>query len=441
MRRTSLLVRISLIIVILLSLVLSFLIWTNNQRYEKKTDTQTATKRDVTNSNNTQQNLEQVYLPVEVLTVDSQKQPRIVYNHKESLTSEIREAMQKWHIRTARVSPAKYSELTTRMNTVQLVYHDQISLQLFGKLIGQTALKGAVRDHTFNRVIFSTEGNINKVFFVNDQTNNIWQSQVTHANVSQILSLLRTADFSAKVSLQNMQGQLRTFYPEGLSLRPYSYLITRRNENTYISALLSDSANSSVDTHESGHETTYSAGNYNDYQLTVDHSTDQLKYLDNTETDIPATLQLLLEQSLKAIISIDNPLTDVRFFSTETGNDMVSFRSYVEGFPIFQQSDFGAFKVTYTNSGSRVDFSSRILQVPVPATNGRVKLPATTTILSQLHEAGYAQTEIQDIAVGYRWIPDKESTDIIDLNPTYYVQIGNKWRDYHDWLTDKSGVN
>ncbi|MFD1465450.1 YycH family regulatory protein [Lapidilactobacillus mulanensis] len=440
MRKTNILVRISLIIVVLISLVLSYLIWTNNQRYEKRTDTQTTTKRDVTSSDTNEQNLAQVYLPTEIISVDSKSQHHLIYNHKESLVSELRDTMKTWKIWTAHASTSKYDELISQSNTVQLVNPDQISLQLFGKVEAQKALKNAIRDRSFTRVIFSTEGDIDKVFFVNDQTKKIWQSRVTDAKVSKILSLLRAADYSAKVALRSVQGQVRTFYPEGLSLRPYSYLITRRNENTYISALLSDSANSTVDTRESGNETTYYAGNYNDYQLLVDHSTDQLKYTDNTQSDVPASLQALLEQSFKAISEVDNPLTDVRFFDADTDNNTVSFRSYVEGFPIFQQSDFGAFKVSYTNTGSQVDFSSRILQVPIPATTSRVALPSTQSVLDTLKNAGYATDKIQDIIVGYRWVPDTESTDIIDLKPTYYVQIGGKWRDYQDWLADKSEV-
>ncbi|HJE14829.1 MAG TPA: two-component system activity regulator YycH, partial [Lapidilactobacillus dextrinicus] len=59
-------------------------------------------------------------------------------------------------------------------------------------------------------------------------------------------------------------------------------------------------------------------------------------------------------------------------------------------------------------------------------------------MINQLINVGYTEKQIKDFAIGYRWVPDTDETDIVDLKPTYYVKINNRWRDYQDWLADKT---
>lgn len=436
MRRNNLLVRLSLIVAVVISLVLSFLIWTNNQRYERKTDTETTTKREETTTE--QGNLEQVYLPTELIAVNANKDHQLIYDHQVSLSSEMRSIMKKWQFKLVRVSYTDYADLVNEPSSVQLGYHDFISLKLFGKVISQKALQDVARDRKFNRIIFSTKADAKTVYLLNDKTKQVWQGTVDNIKPTQVKKLIKAADFSTSIHQQNVNGKLRIFYDQPISLKPYSYLINRRNENTYISSLLSDSTNSSVDTRESGSKTIYYGGNYRDQQLTVDHRSDQLTFVDNTLTAIPNSLQSLLEKSFTAINGVDNPLTDVRYYSADEKKHAVSYRSYVEGFPIFQQSDFGAFEYGVSDTGTTINFSSRILQVPVPTKSAAVELPITTTMVDQLINAGYAENKIQDIAVGYRWVPDLSENDIVDLKPTYYIKINDRWRDYQDWLADKT---
>ncbi|WP_164506835.1 YycH family regulatory protein [Lapidilactobacillus bayanensis] len=436
MRRTNLLVRLLLIIAVIISLVLSVLIWTNNQRYERKTDTETSAKREETTTEQT--NFEQVYLPTQVVNVTASKQHHLIYDHQVSLAAELRDVMKKWRFRIVRASYTNYSDLIDSPSTLQLGYRDFISLKLFGKVESQTTLQKLNRDHKFTRIIFSTDTQMGTVYFVNDKTKQVWQSSVSNVKISQVTKLIKAADFSTTVDQQHLHGQLRTYYEQPVSLTPYSYLINRRNENTYISALLSDSTNSAVDTRESGSKTIYYGGSYRNRQLTVDHRRDQLKFVDNTVTSLPDSLQGLLEKGFTAINDVGNPLADIRYFSADEKTHRVSYRSYVEGYPIFQQSDYGAFEANFNNTGSTINFSSRTLQVPVPSKSTKVVLPATKVMIQQLVTAGYTEKQIQDFAVGYRWVPDTDETDIVDLRPTYYVKIDNRWRDYQDWLADKT---
>ncbi|WP_461218603.1 YycH family regulatory protein [Lapidilactobacillus salsurivasis] len=435
MRKTNLFVRFVLIVAILISLVLSYLIWTNNQRYERKSDTEsTVTTALITN----QQALSQVFLPTEVVKVDQKGNQQLVYNHKENLVLEIRKLMANWSYRSSHRSTKRYADLMSLNGSVQLIYSDQLSTQLFGEVAKQDSLKSATTDHAFDRIVFNLTGDLDHVYFLDDRTQSVWESRVSKADASPVATLINKCDFKATVTQETLSGQPRLFFKNSVKLQPYSYLINRRNETTYISALMSSDNNANVESRESGGQTVYYGGGSYHNQLIVDHRSDQLEFVDNSRTTIPESLNRLQESGFTMLNSIGNPLTDIRYYDVDNTKKTIAFRSFVEGFPIFQQSDFGAVKITFSRSGSHIKFSSRVLQVPVPAASQQITLPATATILQKLIAAGYRKGEIQDLVVGYQWVTDQEEADIVDLTPTYYAKINDRWQTYQTWIDDKT---
>ncbi|WP_261807229.1 YycH family regulatory protein [Lapidilactobacillus luobeiensis] len=437
MRKTNVLVRIILIIAILISLVLSYLIWTNNQRYERRSDTESAVNTALISN---QQALNQVFVPTEVIHVDRQGGQKLVYNHKENLVLEIRKLISKWSFRSSHRSTTRYNDLLKQTDSLQLVYSDQLSTQLFGEVTKQDSLKSSPTDHAFDRIIFGLDDDPTQVYFLNDQTQTVWQSRVSKATAAPITALIEKCDFKAKVTQEVLSGQPRLFFQEQVSLQPYSYLINRRNETMYISALMSSDSNANVESRESGGQTVYYGGGSYHNQLIVDHRSDQLEFVDNSRTTVPESLNRLQESGFTMLNSIGNPLTDIRYYSVDDTKKTISFRSFVEGFPIFQQSDFGAVKISFSRSGSHIKFSSRVLQVPVPAGSDLVTLPATNTVLQKLLSAGYTKDKLQDLVIGYQWVTNQSESDIVDLTPTYYAKINDRWQTYQDWINDKTGV-
>ncbi|MCW3779919.1 two-component system activity regulator YycH, partial [Levilactobacillus namurensis] len=81
-------------------------------------------------------------------------------------------------------------------------------------------------------------------------------------------------------------------------------------------------------------------------------------------------------------------------------------RSYVGGFPIFNQTENGDVRIQLTSNGlDRYYFSLYSLQVPVPTTGQKqaVTLPSSTSVLKRLKAAGYKDSKIGSIELGYEW--------------------------------------
>ena len=440
MRKTNFFVRILLVIAVLISMVLSFLIWTNNQRYERKTDTDTTvTDLSVTN----RQSLREVYLPTQIITVNADQGKHLIYNHKESLVTALTKLIGKWQFSPVEKAQSSYQDLVQAPNTMQVVYADHFSLTLFSEINKQPELKQTQQkkgkkqqDHVFDRLMIKTTGKIKQVYFLNDATKQVWRSKIEPVSTKKLTKLIAACDFQLPITQQTLGKKLCVFYPQTVSLQPYSYLTLQQNENTYISALLSQDKKTDVDSRESGGRTTYYGGKYHN-QLVVDHRDNQLEFTDNSQTTLPTNFSKLLKESVNLLTDVGNPLTDIRYARVDRSNQSVAFRNYVEGFPIFQQSNYGAAKVTFSNSGSHINFSNLVLQVPVPTRDQKVTLPSTKVVLQKLLAAGYQESDFQNVMLGYHWQVDQESNEIVDLIPTYYLEMNDHWQDYRDLLSDK----
>lgn len=48
--------------------------------------------------------------------------------------------------------------------------------------------------------------------------------------------------------------------------------------------------------------------------------------------------------------------------------------------------------------------------------------------------AGVRARLITDILIGYQWTGSRHELTVVDLQPTYYVEMKGEYRDYTSWL-------
>ena len=217
-----------------------------------------------------------------------------------------------------------------------------------------------------------------------------------------------------------------------ITLKPVSYLITKQSNNNYISNLLNSKQGSDITTHKVNDRIIYRNGMYR--LLDVDSRNDLVNFVDYSKTNIPDNVPDILNESYRALVKIGNPLNGTYLYNYDRKNQNLIFRNYVEGFPIFQQSKNGTVKVEFSHNGQNLLFSKKVLQVPVPAEQKSIRLPATSDIITGLKDNGYNVHNIQKITIGYKWSDDSQNREIVDLTPAYYVKMNNQWKTYADWI-------
>ena len=133
---------------------------------------------------------------------------------------------------------------------------------------------------------------------------------------------------------------------------------------------------------------------------------------------------------------VSDTLANIRFFDYDAKNSKVVYRNYVEGFPIFDQTPYGAIEMKLVdNTSLKYNFSLNTLQIPVPTGRKDTKLITTDELLNSLRNHGYSSNKITDIELAYQWSNTKSSDILITLQPTWFVKYNGKYMNYTQMLS------
>lgn len=438
MKSRNLVLRMLLLAMIALSLVLSWLIWTNNARFQRDTTDLTTKQTDTTNV----QKLSAVYLPTEVVYTNKVGQKELLSNRKENLVDQLRQVLKTWQfgrLSTAAITSRNYFTVINQPNTVALKYPSTVSAQIFGSAFNQN-IRRTDRQKGFNRVLVllnHRQQQTGKVYFLNDKTRKGYRVTVKKRQLTQVLKALDQAPTRVAITEQSLNGVPQVFYQNQVKVTQYSYLINKQNATDLMTTLMKRNS-TDVTSKESGHSTIYNDGNYR--TLRVNHKQGTVGFEDYSQTNSEKRLTPMLTNSFKELARLGTVPVNMRYFYFNPTTRTVVYRSYVEGYPVFNQTDFGTVEVQLLATGNKMDFSVYNLQVPLPSDKSASTLPQTQTVLTRLLNAGYSEKNIKRIQIGYRWQINKGSRSVIDLVPTYYILMDKKWQSLDQWLT-ATGVN
>ena len=437
MRRSSFILRLALILTVLLSLFLTWKIWTGNAQYQqatKSTDTE-----QVTNSTLTEQEL---YLPTKIIVCDSNGKSWQVYNTHDNLPENLHNCAETWTIsnihKISNLSSEEYLNKLTMPNSLTMNYETNINSYMFNRII--PFAKHVKRNFKFNRIQLLLNKKSKQINFFNDQTHAMYTAELQKYHPQPVIMLLKRVDIKLPIIQKWHDNNLWTEYPNGIQLAPYAYLVTQQMQTQYIASLFNSKNPNDVDAHENDGNTIYSLGTSK--RLTLSHNNGLLIFNKFNIGDVSGLQDLLVngEQSIKPIA---NPLTNLRYFAVNESHKTIDYRCFVEGFPIFATAHRSLIQVNFANNNEQLVFNNNILQVPLPTQNKMVNLPSTMQVLNELQQVGINNKQIQNIILGYQWQTASSSNQVVNLQPTYYVQIDNGWQAYQTLIerqmTSKAG--
>lgn len=419
MKISRMLVQASLVIAAIVSFILSFLLWTNNSRYQMQPETRIID--GVTGTQNVIKKLD-VYSPSQILWNDSGNL-KLVYNNKHNVINAVQTDMKKWdfgEITKVVNTKNQYEKFLDSKDAIQLLYSMSMPIKYYGQILKKDSL--TENKYMFNRVLISFSTKDKNIYLGDDVTKTVYKVKVSTGTSKNIIKLLKKTDISIPVELQVLNKSVAIEYKEHVSLPPYSYLVNKQEDNSFISNLLGPN---NITTRQSGNLTTYSASAYQ--RLVSDSKRNELSFYDYTKTKEPKNNIQVLNKGFELVNQINNPLSNAKLFEADWKNKILIYREYVEGFPTFQKSDFGATKVSFSKSGQIAQFSNKIIQVPVPSDQPSVVLKSTKEIINDLRSVNYNIDKISYIDLGYKWQEDPDNKNIVDLIPTYFIKSEGKW--------------
>lgn len=429
MKITKALLPLGLAAAVTVSVVLSAMIWTNPAQYER--NRQRSSNTPTTELSTRPQ--KDVYLPTQVVYSDVNGNQELLNNRKVNLTTELREALTKWQFsRVNRVnvsSKAAYMRYLTRKSSLLLSYASPINVKMFNTVFGSDLNS---RTTQFSRILVPLNDR-DHIYLLDDKRQDVYQVTVKSSDTQAIRKIMKENLFRINVTMKWLSQSATAYVKSGVTVPSYSYLVNQQSTDYFTTRLLNKGESTNVSAKKTKDSTIYSDGASR--QLTVYSKQGTALFEDYSALQSSLTFSQALKASYSAVKTIGIPMENLRYYGYSAKNSTVTYRSFVEGFPIFNQSNYGAARIQMLSQGvRRYNFSLYSLQVPVPTDKKSVTLPGTQAVIDQLVAAGYRKDKISSLQVGYQWLTSTSSDKVVNLTPTWYVHYNGSWKTYTQLL-------
>jgi len=429
MKITKALLPLGLTIAVAVSVTLSAMIWTNPAQYERSR--QRSSNTPTTELNTRPQ--KDVYLPTEVVYSNAAGKQELLNNRKVNLTTEIREALSKWELGgIRRIQPgsrAEYMKYLTTKSSLLLSYSAPVNIKMFNTVFGSQLARHSAE---FSRIMIPLN-DAKHLYLLDDQNQEVYRISVRKSDLTALQKILKENLFHINVQMKWLNQSAIPYVNSSVTVQSYSYLVNQQSTDYFTTRLLNKGESTNVSAKKNKDNTIYSDGASR--QLTVYNKRGTALYEDYSALQSSFTFSQALSASYTAVKSIGIPMENLRYYGYSKGKSTVTYRSFVEGFPIFNQSNYGAARIQMLAQGvRRYNFSLYSLQVPVPTDKKAESLPSTQSVIDQLTAAGYSKKKIGTLQLGYQWLASSSSDKVVNLTPTWYVYYNGSWKTYNQML-------
>lgn len=410
-----------LIVLVAISLMLSFGIWSSmGQRplYIAPSESTDSEKRLVS-----EKDIVSVY-DFDSVVINRKDKQQLVMNSR-GVTREILTSMGDWQIDTVtaeKLDEKQYLKLMNEKDTVLLGYPDQVVGSLVESRLNLSV--GLTDDDRVDRVQLPINGK-GKVRFFNDRTRDVYTASIVTAGTA--LDKVKWPKDMTDVAFEWRQGRLRTNYLSETKLKTKSYLLDEAKRADVVSTAFKSAGVTPylVDTPDDKVE--YTDGDTR--RLILNKQSGNVEMTEYDSKTMPRAMSSNMSHAYDTLVALKQIPENMYYFEELEDGMKLSYRLYVDGVPMFMSEnfDFGTVSVTYEANRQTVDYSIYGIQVPLPDKNEKmVTLDTTETVLNKLADAGVDTSKVQGLTPGYSWFENDEE-GYITLQPAWFVQLKDEW--------------
>lgn len=418
---------LALTIAVVISIVCSGIIWLNPERTG-------GSFQRANNDNSTQQmsaqTLGNIYLPTQVVATNSHGIQFLKYGQRKNVVLTVREAIERWglsRMTTVRTNNSDvYLSYLRSPNSLMLSYPDRVPTEIFNSAFSTDL--NASRAPWINHIVIPFDGS-DSIYLMSDKNYAVYRARISSGSLSRLRNLARGGN-RIPVDYRIVNGSAVLMSRHSFRLPVYGYQVTTKSADNLIQNLLSATNLSSLNNRINGNVTTYLSGA--NRQVAYNHSLGTLTYQNFQSRNNDESTSELFNNLYSRLNGIGADLENVRYDSFNEAHSIITYRSFVNGFPIYNNNGYGEFKMQSTKSGlERYQLSVYSIQVPLPINSAKVKLPSSTTVLDQLRQSG-KYPGVRNMRIGYSWQTQTKGarSDAVRLVPTYYVNYRGNWVDY-----------
>lgn len=375
----------------------------------------------------------EIFRPTQYIINQPNGSQQVVMNATDAKLKKIRNALTKVQLTDAQiktVSTTQIKKILTIKKAQIFRYPDVVPISYFNIRYDQRV--STRKNVNFDYFVLALDRS-NKGYFVNSKTNQVMTVKVNELNSHDIWQQAQQLPKDMTVNFQAYHNHVVLNYPKQIKLPVYSYLVNHRDPKTYVSALLGTINQLNVT--QDGDKTVYT-NKLNNQKIVYDPDWETVTFEDNnTKNKLPKSYLNRLNIGLSQINLLQSDFTDTRFYESQQNGQKITFRTYVEGFPVYFQSESGAIHMTMDKHGNLTStYSLNEIGVPVPNNQPDVVLPSTEEIVKQLSDAGVHEKDYNFITPGYEWLIDEDSQAAVNMQPTWMIETTTGWQSVSSFL-------
>ena len=328
----------------------------------------------------------------------------------------------------------KFKDISKKEILSQEVYEQLVLRDSFGQLLFDAPVTFGVmtryfndvpeeyKQETFSRIIYRHDDSKN-VYFINDYTKQVFQAKTDQDIQSELSKYYDDTKFHVVESyiLKNKQIFIEV---NNLSLEKQTYLMEQIPMSFYITQLFANP--SELRNRSDGQSIIY---NDNLSQLKMDRSTNVISYYQNRVDEEHLTPTVHLQQSFAQMKKLGGWKLGMSFSDFDSDRKIVEYMRYVGTYPILSNAKEGLSQFIITASGiEKMRVSSLIAETPIPSKNESIDLMSGKDLMDQILGKGIALDTLEDIRLGYAWQLSRESNQIVEFVPNWFIKIDHKWK-------------
>ena len=328
----------------------------------------------------------------------------------------------------------KYKDISKKEGLSQEAYEQLVLRDSYGQLLFDAPVTFGVmtryfndvpeeyKQETFSRIIYRHDDSKN-VYFINDYTKQVFQAKTDQDIQSELFKYYDDTKFHVVESyiLKNKQIFIEV---NNLSLEKQTYLMEQIPMSFYITQLFANP--SELRNRSDGQSIIY---NDNLSQLKMDRSTNVISYYQNRVDEEHLTPTVHLQQSFAQMKKLGGWKLGMSFSDFDSDRKIVEYMRYVGTYPILSNAKEGLSQFIITASGiEKMRVSSLIAETPIPSKNESIDLMSGKELMDQILGKGIALDTLEDIRLGYSWQLSRESNQIVEFVPNWFIKIDHKWK-------------
>ena len=379
-----------------------------------------STNQDASTQTRVNYTLEDVFRPT-----------RFVYSHenKVKMTSDasILDSVNNFFV--GKYKDLSKKEVLSQENYEQLVIRDSFSQLLFDAPVTFGVMTRYFNDvpdeykqETFSRIIYRHDDQKN-VYFINDYTKQVFQAK-SDVDIQTEFAKYYEEDKFHLVESYILKHKQIFIEVNTIPLEKQTYLMEQIPMSFYITQLFANP--SELRNRSDGQSIIY---NDNLSQLKMDRSTNVISYYQNRVDDEQLTPTVHLQQSFAQMKKLGGWKLGMSFSDFDSERKIVEYMRYVRTYPILSNAKEGLSQFIITATGiEKMRVSSLIAETPIPSKNESIDLMSGKDLMDQILGKGVALDTLEDIRLGYAWQLSRESNQIVEFVPNWFIKIDHTWK-------------